>query len=157
MNDALKVRVWFRRWHPSSSRRRKYRESPSRCYRNCSSALPAVAGSNPEAAALAGNTLPVVVAAGSNPSAVLAGRDLAVGHIDPEEDIGPEEGSWDPEEDSHLPAGDSSRLVLAAGECRSRCRQPEEAEAGRTGVDLACRTLCLRCLRVVMCRVRREG
>lgn len=97
-----------------------------------------------------------MVAAGNNPSAVLAGRGLAVGHMDPGEGIGPEGDSWDPEEDRHLPVGDSNRLVLVAGECRSRCRQLGEAEAGHMGVDLACRTLCLRCLRVVMSRVRRK-
>ena len=118
-------------------------------HQNCSSAAAPAAGSTLEAALLpAGNTRPVVVAAaGSNPSAVLAGRGLAVvARTGPEEGIGLAERSWDPEEDSHRPAaGDSSRLVVpGVGECRSQCRQPGEPEAGCTEVDLACRTLwCL--------------
>lgn len=102
----------------------------------------------------------MVAVAGSSPSAVLVDMVLAVARIDPAA------GSRDPEEDSPVPEEGSSRLVAAgagrrgrrrpdqAGECRSRCKQPEEAEAGCMGVDLACRTLCLRSL-VVACVTER--
>lgn len=108
----------------------------------------------------------MVAVAGSSPSAVLADMVLAVARIDPAAGMGLAAGSRDPEEDSPVPEGGSSRLVAAgagrrgrhlpdqAGECRSRCKQPEEAEAGCTGVDLACRTLCLRSL-VVACATER--
>lgn len=80
-----------------------------------------------------------VAVADSSPSVAPAGTVLAVVRI------GLEAGSWDPEEDnSRLGAGRREHRP-AAGERRSRRRQPGEAEAGCMGVDLACRSPC--CLR----------
>lgn len=140
-----------------------YQEENS--HQNRSSVLPAAAGNTLEAGVPAGNTLPVVVAvAGSSPSAVPAGMGLAVARIDLAAGIGLaadidlEAGSWDPEEDSNrlavAGAGRRDRHHPGAGECRSRCRQPGEAEAGCMEADLACRTLCLRSL-VAVCATQR--